>query len=44
MPPVPELKTHLMGDVEPSGKELAAMQKANYLLHARDGKITKIPA
>ena len=38
MPPIPQLKTTLLGGVEPSGEELAAMQKGNYLLHARDGR------
>ena len=44
MPPVPELKTTVLGGVEPSAEELAAMQKGNYLLHARNGKLTKVQA
>jgi len=34
----------LLGGVAPSAEELVAMQKGSYLLHARDGKLTKVPA
>ena len=30
--------------MEPSAEELATMQKGNYLLHARNGKLTKVQA
>ena len=44
MPPTPQLKTTVLGGVEPSAEELAAMQKGNYLLHARNAKLTKVQA
>lgn len=34
----------LGGLKEPSGDELAKMQASDYILHARDGQLTKIPA
>ena len=43
-PPLARLKTYVLGGVEPSGEQLAAMQKGNYLLHARDGKLTRVSA
>ena len=43
MPPWPQLKTTRLGGVEPSAQQLADMQKGNYLLHARDGKLTRVP-
>ena len=37
--------TYGLGGVpEPSREELAAMQKGPYLLHARDGKLSRVPA
>ena len=37
--------TYNLGSVlEPSGRELAAMQKGPYVLHAKDDKLTKVPA
>ena len=39
------LPTYGLGGVpEPSKEELAAMQKGPYLLHARGGKLSKVPA
>ena len=35
---------NLGGVTEPAGPELAAMQKGSYVLHAKDGKLTKVPA
>ena len=42
---VPEgvLDTLVLGGVEPSGEQLTAMQKGQYILHAKAGKITKVP-
>ena len=43
---VPEgvLDTGVMGGVDcPTAEELAAMQKGQYILHARAGKITRVP-
>ena len=42
--PQAPLQTLVLGGVEASGVELAAMQKGSYLLHARDGKLRKVPA
>ena len=43
LPPIPELKTLVLGGREPSEDELVAMQKGNYLLHAHNNELTKIP-
>ena len=41
---IPELKTEKMGGVDhPSKAELLAMHQSPYILHARGGKLTKIP-
>ncbi len=41
----PQLQTDMLdGIAHPSGDELATMQKAPYILRARDGKLTEIPA
>lgn len=42
--PIPRLKTGVMGGVKiPSDQELAAMNSGQYVLHARGGKLTKVP-
>ena len=44
-PPIPLLKPGFPGGVETVVKaDLAAMQKGSYILHARGGKLTKVPA
>ena len=44
MPPIPRLKTGTMGGVpSPDRGALAQMQKGQYILHAKAGKITKVP-
>jgi len=45
MLPIPQLKTDVLGGVaSPSAEKLAAMQKGQYILHARAGRITKVSA
>ena len=44
MIPMPELKTDRLGGVIPSAKELLAMREDSYILHARDGALTRVPA
>ena len=40
----PTLKTGLLGGVYPSDAEIAAMQDGDYVLRARDGRLTEVPA
>ena len=41
--PKEQLQTGILGGVAgPSAEELTAMQKGQYILHARDGKLTKV--
>ena len=40
----PTLKTDLLGGVYPSDAEISAMQDGDYVLRARDGKLTEVPA
>ena len=45
MPPFPLLKGGFPGDVETVVQaDLIAMQEGEYILHARRGKLTKLPA
>ena len=45
MIPMPELKTDRLGGVDiPSAKELLAMREDSYILRARDGALTRVPA
>ena len=37
------LDTLVLGGVDPSAEQLAAMHRSNYILHARDGKLSEIP-
>jgi hypothetical protein len=40
-----QLQTGILGGVDvPCPEDLAAMQKGSYILHARGGKLTKVPA
>ena len=42
--PAPKIETGTMGGVpNPGGDVLLAMHEAQYVLHARDGKLTKLP-
>lgn len=42
---LPELQTGVLGGVEPPGsEELAEMQASGYILRARNGQLTKLPA
>ncbi len=44
LPPIPRLKTGVMGGVpSPDRGALAEMHKGQYILHAKAGKITKVP-